>query len=385
MRKAWNICSAEIGLILKKRRSYLTMFAMPLLFTLLFGNILGGDGGSQKLKILLVDQDGTFLSKELGRELRKDNPYFTLEKSTSAQAEKMLENKKAEGMIKIPKDFEEKLKAEQDPAISFRKIPEFTSSGTVTGSLSASLTKMKMNLAASNAWSRYSGGDVREMYGKLANETKDPSQKIERITVYDHQNDNQPSKISASASGMSIMFVMIVMMSVTGTILEARNNGVWHRLLIAPAKRASIASGYLLSFFILGWIQFGTLMVLTHYLFDVSWGNPLVLFIHVSAMLLAIVGLGLIIAGTARTAEQQSAFGNLLVISTCMISGVYWPLEIEPPFMQKIAEFLPQTWAMRGFNEISLNASILDNMHNVEVLLLFAAVFLVIGIRKIRI
>ena len=193
---------------------------------------------------------------------------------------------------------------------------------------------------------------------------------------------NEQGGLSRSASGFSIMFLMITMMSVTGTILEARSNGVWYRLLSTPASRFEIAFGYLLSFFMIGWIQFGILMLATSIFFDVSWGNPIYLVLLVSAMLFAIVGLGLLISGFVKTVEQQSAIGNLVVISTCMIAGVYWPLEIEPAFMQKMAEFLPQRWAMKGLTEIAGNGSF--PIESIAILLLFGLVFLLVGIRKIR-
>jgi ABC-2 type transport system permease protein len=95
--------------------------------------------------------------------------------------------------------------------------------------------------------------------------------------------------------------------------------------------------------------------------------------------------LGLLIAGLVHTAEQQSAIGNLVVISTCMISGVYWPIEIEPIFMQKMAEFLPQTWALKGFAELMANGgTAFDILDCIGILLGFAILFFVLGMRKIK-
>lgn len=68
-----------------------------------------------------------------------------------------------------------------------------------------------------------------------------------------------------------------------------------------------------------------------------------------------------------------------------MISGLYWPIEIEPEFMQKIANFVPQTWAMRGFTElIARGGALADITGYIGVLLLFAGIFFVIGLTRIR-
>ncbi|MEH7272988.1 hypothetical protein V7125_05075 [Neobacillus vireti] len=40
------------------------------------------------------------------------------------------------------------------------------------------------------------------------------------------------------------------------------------------------------------------------------------------------------------------------MVSTCMLGGVYWSIELVPEFMRKIALAVPRSWAMSGFKEI---------------------------------
>jgi ABC-2 type transport system permease protein len=268
----------------------------------------------------------------------------------------------------------------EDPQVNFQHIPEFTSHQTITGFLTNQLSKLKIETTAALAWSEQSGEEWQVMYQKLKNSDLEGAG-LKKV-VADGGVVSKQIGLSGSAAGFSIMFLMITMMSVTGTILEARSNGVWYRLMATPASRFEVAAGYLISFFLIGWIQFGILIVATRFFFDVRWGDPFFLMILVSAMLFAIVGLGLMIAGLAKTVEQQSAAGNLIVVSTCMIAGVYWPLEIEPIYMQKMADFLPQTWAMKGLKEIAGNGSL--PFDSIAILIVFALVFLFIGMRKIQ-
>ncbi|HYK72830.1 MAG TPA: ABC transporter permease [Pseudoneobacillus sp.] len=383
MKKSWAICVMEIGRLLKKPQSYLLMFAMPLLFTLIFGSLIGG-GEEEKMKILFVDHDQSSLSEALYSQLRDDNALFEIEKATETKAKQMLESKDIPGAIEIKKGFEEGMLQDGTPLVSFQKIPELSSSATITQYLANKLAKMNIEVTASEKWSQYSGEAWQVMYTSMEKQKRSPLE-IRQVNIDKKEAAPQMNGLSARASGFSIMFVMIMMMSVTGTILEARRNGVWYRLLAAPASKFEIAFGYLLSFFLIGWIQFGVLMITTHFLFDVQWGNPLSIVILVSACVLSIVGLGLFIAGMVRTVEQQASIGNLIVVSTCMISGVYWPIEIEPVFMQKIAEFLPQTWAMKGFTEVMANGgTLVDIVDSLGVLFGFALLFLVIGMRKIK-
>jgi ABC-2 type transport system permease protein len=383
MKKSLTICSMEIGRLMKKRQSYLLMFAMPLLFTLIFGSLLSGSE-EEKMKILLVDEDQTALSKALYVDWKNENNLFDLQKSSITKASQMLESKQIPGLIVIKKGFQDEMLQTGTPLVSFQKMPELTSSATIIGYVSDKLAKMNIQVTASKNWSQYSGESWQVMYAGMEKQNSQPLA-INQVNIDKKESAPQMNGMSARAAGFAIMFVMIMMMSVTGTILEARKNGVWYRLLATPASKFEIAFGYLLSFFLIGWIQFGVLMFATHFMFGVSWGNPISIVMLVSALLFAIVGMGLLIAGMVKTVEQQASIGNLVVVSTCMISGVYWPIEIEPVFMQKMAEFLPQTWAMKGFTEIIANGGgLLDIVDSLAVLLGFALVFLFVGMKKIR-
>lgn len=181
------------------------------------------------------------------------------------------------------------------------------------------------------------------------------------------------------------MFVMIMMLSMTGILLEARQTGIWLRLFTTPVTRLQVMLGYFLSFFIVGWIQFFLLILLSSTLFDVNWGSPVALFLLVTALLLCVVGLGIAIAGFVKTVEQQNAIGTLVIISTCMLGGVYWPISMVPDAMQKIANFVPQTWAMEGFTTlITEGGTIGDILMPIAMLLGFAAIFLSVGLSRMK-
>ena len=240
------------------------------------------------------------------------------------------------------------------------------------------LSTLNIEVSASNVWSEHSHKDWTGMYEKLQKTGKTESNINHQVVVGDKSLSE--NGISRSATGFSIMFVMMTLIGLTGTLIEMKQNGLWSRLMITPTSQVEIITGYLLSFFFIGWIQFGILMGATHVIFGAEWGNPFLLLILASAMLLAIVCLGIAITSISKTTEQQTVLGNLIVVSTCMLAGVYWPIEVMPKYMQTIAEFLPQTWAMRGFNEVAANGSIWES---VGVLLLFAIAFSLIAVSRI--
>ncbi|MDP4083272.1 MAG: ABC transporter permease [Bacillota bacterium] len=383
MKRIWAICSFEIKKLFIKPQSYLLMFGMPLLFTLLFGGIMG-DSSTGKVTLAFIDQDHSMMSKSLYDTLQ-NNDLFLLKEMSHNEAATQIKDKKLIGLLEVSKGFENKFASEGQPMVTFKYSPDFTSNAMIDQIVSNAIAKMKIQSTASTVWSNYSKESWEKMYPVLDKEISTSTPSIQKVSITKNMKKQEMGNVSARSAGFSIMFVMIVMMSVTGVLLEARKTGVWYRLLSTPTSRLEVMGGYFLSFFLIGWIQFGVLMAASTLLFGVHWGNLLGVFILVTSLLLCVVGLGLFISGFVKTTEQQGAFGSVIITATCMLGGVYWPLDIVPSFMQKIAEFIPQTWAMRGFTElISRGGSVQDIVAPVSVLLAFSVVFLAIGITRVK-
>ena len=379
MKKVWAFCWLELKQILIRPQSYILMFGMPIIFTLIFGGLLGGSGNA-KVNISLVDKDDSVLSSKYYEEIKKSD-LISIEKVTYREGTQRIEDKKASGIIIIPKDFQKSMLDGKVENIQFQASADFTGGTSVEQVLASTLKKMEIEVSAARDFEKKSNTSWETMYETIYTKI-DPVSIQKELILHDDQKLNN---VTGRAAGFSILFVMIVMLSATGTILKARQLGVWSRLLGTPVSRVQILAGYILSFFLIGWIQFGVLMILTHSLFDVQWGNLLGVITLVSVLLLAVIGLALLLASIVKTTEQQSALGNIVVISTCMISGLYWPVEIEPAWMQTAANFVPQTWAMRGFTELIVRGGTLADIGGyVGILSLFAGVFFVIGLTRIR-
>ncbi|PLR92914.1 ABC transporter permease [Bacillus halotolerans] len=384
MKKIIAICSVELSLIFKKPQNYLMMFAAPLLLTFVFGGLLGGN--DDKVRLAIVDQDDTLLSQHYIRELKQHDDMYTVQTMTKSKASEKLKQKKIAGVITISRSFQEKLEKGETPELVFSHGPELTEAPVAKQYAERKLAKLNIQVTAAKTAAEAAGESWKSAYKTvIAKDHGDSAPAVKRESLSDKKEGKGVSDTASRAAGFSILFVMLTMMGAAGTILEARKSGVWPRLLTASVSRAEIGAGYVLSFFVIGWIQFGMLLLVSHWLFGISWGNPAALIVLVSFFLLAVVGIGLMIAANVRTPEQQLAFGNLFVIATCMVSGMYWPIEIEPKLMQSVADFLPQKWAMNGLTEIIANgATITDILGICGILLAFAAVTFTAGLKALR-
>lgn len=379
MKRMLTIGLFEMKRTFKKKSAYVMMFAMPLLFTFIFGALFGS-GSAPSWRLALFDEDGTSVSRQVVKRLLMDE-MVTFELVDEEQAQEMLAGQKVQGVLTIGKGIAEKL-ASNEQAVKLQFLPGTTVAPLLERQVNQAVQAIDIYLAAAQEGSSYLQEDWETIFGELtANEG--------RIHVWTEQGlisqQAGMTGISYSSAGFAIMFVMMMMLSMTGVLIEARQTGIWSRLFMSPATRLEVMGGYFLSFFLVGWIQFFLLIVLSSVLFGVQWGNPIGLMALVTSLLLCVVGLGIAIAGFVKTAEQQNAIGTLVIISTCMLGGVYWPITMVPDIMQKISNFVPQKWAMEGFTTlITEGGAVGDNMMSYFVLLGFAAVFLSIGLSRMK-
>lgn len=379
MKRISTICLFEIKRTFKKKSAYVMMFAMPLLFTFIFGAMFGS-GSVTKWRLALVDEDGTPFSQQVVKRLMLAE-MVTFEPVDEKVAEEMLAGQEVQGVVTIRKDIAEKLTRKQQ-TVQLQFSPGTTVAPLIEQQVNQALQGIDIYLAAAQEGSTHLQEDWETIFDRLtANEG--------RIHAWTEQGSiaQQPGMtgISYSSAGFAIMFVMMMMLTMTGMLIEARQMGIWSRLFVSPATRFQVTAGYFASFFLVGLIQFSLLIVLSSALFGVQWGDAIGLLTLITSLLLCVVGLGIAIAGFVKTAEQQNAIGTLIVISTCMLGGVFWPLSIVPDIMQKVANFVPQKWAMEGFTSLISEGGGIGTIMMPSIMLLgFAVLFLSIGLSRMK-
>lgn len=106
----------------------------------------------------------------------------------------------------------------------------------------------------------------------------------------------------------------------------------------------------------------------------------------VLAGLLAVTGLGLIAASTFTLLNSKNWSNPVSWLTTFLaglLAGVYFPIEILPDWLQKLAHILPQTYAFRAGRMAILGKATLADpgiQADIKVLLLMAAILLPLGI-----
>lgn len=364
MKQSVTLALLQFRLVLRSKGTLLVMFGLPLLLTLIFGVLVGGGSGGadeQTYPIAAVNQDQSAAADRLMETLRNEKA-LEIEVVTEPEMLKLFSDKKVMAGLVIPEGYGEALASGNDPVVRLITAPG-------GGNLEVAVRPVISRVVARAARERQ--GSAIPVHSEVLHRSGADTEGI--------------SSVGSSAMGFSIMFIMMVVLQLSGVILQERQHGTWGRLLTTPSTRTAILGGYLLSFLITGMFQFLVLVAGSRYLFGVSWGPMLPLAAMGFGFVLCSSGLGLLLAGLVRTAEQQRTIGTLVVVATSMLGGVFWPLEFVGETMQRIGYLTPQAWAMDGFREVMLRGGAWDALSTpLAVLVGMALVFMAGGLARVR-
>ncbi len=158
--------------------------------------------------------------------------------------------------------------------------------------------------------------------------------------------------------GMGLFFVTFTLLFGVNMILEERRMGIWDRVIVSPASKASMFGGHFVYTFLTGMVQLLVVFTVFRLGFGVdtgpNWGVALVV---AAAYCAAITALGMLLAGVVNNAQQMNVVIPIVAVSMAMIGGAYWPIEIvSNRVLLTLSEALPMRHAMDAFKGLAYHA-----------------------------
>jgi len=170
------------------------------------------------------------------------------------------------------------------------------------------------------------------------------------------------------------------------SFLRERSQGTLEHLMASPVSPFDIVVGYLGGFFIFALAQTLIILLYTIYVLQVSYhGDLWQIFVFQVIVIIGAVNLGIFISTFAKNEFQMVQFIPLVIIPQIFLSGVIWPVEQMPDYLQWLAKVLPLTYAVRGLRDIMLSGqSLLDVWVELAVLVGFAIIVSVLAAVTLR-
>jgi len=156
--------------------------------------------------------------------------------------------------------------------------------------------------------------------------------------------------------GFGVTFLLLgVLLGVSLGLLDEHEWGTLERVRSMPMSLATLLVAKLAARAAVGTVQMALLFLVGRLAFGVSLGpQPWALLLPTAGIVFAGTAFGLVVAATAPSREAVLPLGSIAIMTMAAVGGCWWPIDLEPDWMQRAALVFPTTWAMEAYNDLMI-------------------------------
>jgi ABC-2 type transport system permease protein len=376
-RHSFWICWKDLLEFSRSKLRLVMLVLMPLFMMVVVGFIFPSGSTISDTPIAIANLDNGSMGTSFITQLNTINNKTGMMKLSTAidfdDMKKMLQNNEINGGIIIPENFSSNLLAGKQGYITIvidQSNPQM--SVTIQGVLSKTIESMGEQTA------------IHQLNVKYNVSTTQATSMVKPYTVQSRGIvPGEPNYFQFVAPGIIAMVVMMALMTgLPHAISYEKDIGTLDGMLAAPINRLSIILGKVMAQTIRGMIQGFIILILAVVLFGVVIeGNILLVIFLILLTVFSFVGLGILITSFTENEETATMVMMTLMFPMMFLSGVFFPLQQMPWYMQGIAHFLPLTYATTALRKVMvLGADISAVGTEILILVGFGIVLLLIAV-----
>jgi ABC-2 type transport system permease protein len=414
----------DLRLFFNDRRAVIMSFVAPIVIGAFFGYIFGGLGGkveTSKIRVLIADADQSNISRDIFTRLQSESA-LDVKAAAAAEAREAVRKGSSAVAILIPKDFGAKssralftgvgkpeLGLLYDPS---RAAEKGMVQGILTGSVMQAVSKevfsgssnqnlLSDQIAGVDASTSLPQGQknaladlLRSVQSFRANNTGTNTSGAPSLTMPGEIRDEAVTArkgvvyngYAHSFGGMGVQFILLMGIDMGIGVLLQRQRGLWKRVRAAPLSRTLLLGSRAVSGTAISMIILMVIFAVARLLFGVRIEGSLPGFLMVAfAFSLMTATFGLMIAAIGKTPEATRGLATFITLIMVMLGGAWVPTFIFPGWLQKITIVIPTRWAIDGLDGVVWRGfRFADAVNPSAVLLLFAAIFGLIAVKRFR-
>lgn len=396
MKKLFAIAWKDAIIRFASSSELLFFIILPIFFTFLLAGGTPSGNEDTRIRLVVVDQAGTSISREIFAELEKSTAvrpeYFPLE-----EAEEMFEARRASSLLIIPAGLDITSIQNGTAELDFRKQPNNLNATVAERAVQTAIRRVSSSIGAANMALEEAKArgtfESREDEQAYFNESLELAQTLqadapERVTVIEGSTPDQVEydPRANSSAGQLITWVFIPLFGISALFAYERQQGTLRRILTTPTSKATYLFGTIAGQVFMALIQMSLLVLFGIFVMGLGWGRDLsALFVILLCAALAAGAIGTAMGTFVKTESQASGLSIMAGMVMALLGGCWYPLELFPAAVQNIVKILPTTWAMQGMLDLVLrNGGLLEILPEAGVLLGFAALFFVVGVMRFR-
>ncbi len=197
-----------------------------------------------------------------------------------------------------------------------------------------------------------------------------------------------PSGAEHTLPAMLVMFIMFQLTTFfLGLWVDDLKTGKTRRITMSPTHTRDILLAQIVARLLWGALQVAIILGVGSLILGVRLqADGVQLASLLGAYMLAAVSLGMLLASMFRSPEKAEAVGIMVSLVMAALGGCWWPLEMVPDTMRKLALVFPTGQAMDAMGEMTaLGTSAPFPVWNVVVLLTMACIMMPLAARRMRV
>jgi ABC-2 type transport system permease protein len=432
----------DLKLFFNNRRAVIVGLVVPILLASFFGYLFGGQGGNaetSRVPVLVIDQDGSDISRGLIVQLSGDK-NLDVKASTLDAAREAVRKGKATAAIVIPKNFGRDAghalftgsgetgsseTGENKPELGVLYDPSHhVELGMVKGILSGAV----MQSVSKEMFSGRSGREmVDESLAQVENNPRLPAEDrkvlgdlLGGVKEFNERQDERRDRAGASGQtqlsggltmpyqtreeaitsghdvayngyahsfgGMAIQFILFMGLDAGIALLMLRQSGLWQRLRAAPLSRSTLLGSRAVSASLMSGFILAVLFSFARVVFGVRILGSFAGFVGVcAAFSLMTAAFGLMVAALGETVEATRGYAIMATLIMVMLGGAWVPTFVFPRWLRTLTVVVPTRWAMDGLDGMTWRGlGFSSALAPMAVLLLFTLLFGVVAVTRFR-
>jgi len=378
MKNLWYIAKKDLLQILRDRNSFFLLLVVPLVLIavigLAFGNLFGSGSSQITITVAVSNQDSGVVGKTIVNALHvnTDKLQITVKQynDPSQVTDQVANNSSVNAGIVIPAGTTDKLIAAAQTGTTPTNLVQFYALPSNNDPRATIVQNIVSGVLSAQFAGTSAVGQVYSVCNQPGNHCAQSSIDAQSIatTVGQARATGGSSAVQVLTAGKAvtinsfdqlvpgyaIFFALFGINAAAATILQEKEDGTFRRLLIAPIQKYALLGGKLLAQFILTLAQLVILFGIGYFAFHLHFGSfPAVILLLIGTSFAA-TGLGILLVSVVKTRRQLNPIVTLVVILTSAIGGAWWPLFLEPAWMQQFAKIGITAWAMEGLNGVMI-------------------------------
>jgi ABC-2 type transport system permease protein len=186
---------------------------------------------------------------------------------------------------------------------------------------------------------------------------------------------------------MGLIFMLVCAMMTSVAIVREKENGTMEVLLVSPVKPVYMVVSKLVPYFIISWIIFVIILLLSVFVLKVPVSGNLV-WLNVFTLIFIVVALslGLLISTIVKTQVAAILVSGMgLIMPVMILSGYVFPIESMPPILQWISGIIPARWFISGAKKLIIEGVPVRFVLKEMMILIGMAIFIItVSLRNIK-